>query len=107
LSHALLHDARFYELLGRIDMEAADRAREAGCACGDVLHAAHYPRKPRGGLPRGKLVDYEKRWSYCCARDGCRSRSTPPLICKRPVTPGWAAVRRCARDRSGTPAPMM
>ncbi len=80
MSHAVLRDARFYELLGRIDMETADQAHEAGCVCGDVLHAAHYPRKPRGGLPRGVLPDYEKRWSYCCARDGCRRRMTPPSV---------------------------
>lgn len=81
MSHPLLRDARFYEHLVRIDADTAGRAQAAGCPCGDVLHVAHFPRKPRGGRHWRELgADYATRWSYCCARDGCRKRTTPPSV---------------------------
>ena len=47
--------------------------------CGGVLHSARYPRKPRGG-PRGLGPEYETRLSFCCAKEGCRRRTTPPSV---------------------------
>jgi hypothetical protein len=44
-----------------------------------VLHSASFPRKPRGGLdplPAG----YDRRHSFCCAVEGCRTRRTPPSV---------------------------
>ena len=44
---------------------------------GGKLHSARYPRKPRG-VPEELQEDYSTRHSFCCARDGCRKRTTPP-----------------------------
>jgi len=75
----LLGDVRLYEVLGEIDGDLAQRAREQGCRCGGRLHCARYARKPRGG-PVGLGAGYERRESYCCAREGCRRRTTPPSV---------------------------
>lgn len=78
--HDLLRDPSLYIHLLRIDAELYAEARARGCPhCGAPLHAAHYPRKPRGGpaeLPAG----YDLRLSLCCSRDGCRRRTTPPSV---------------------------
>lgn len=75
-----LADARLYEMLARIDADLAETARKAGCrVCGDVLHSARFPRKPRGG-PGELPADYDYRHSFCCAVDGCRKRRTPPSV---------------------------
>jgi hypothetical protein len=75
----LLRDARFFELLLRFDEDLAREAREAGCSCGGVLHSARYPRKPRGGPP-GLGREHDLRASFCCAKEGCRRRVTPPSL---------------------------
>ncbi len=75
-----LADARLYEVLARIDADLAETARKAGCrVCGDVLHSARFPRKPRGG-PGELPADYDRRHSFCCAVDGCRTRRTPASV---------------------------
>jgi hypothetical protein len=75
-----LADARLYEMLAQIDADLAETARTAGCrVCGDVLHSAPFPRKPRGG-PGELPGDYDRRHSFCCAGDGCRKRRTPPSV---------------------------
>lgn len=79
LNLGLLTDAKFYHVLDRIDADLAEAARHAGCECGGVLHRACYPRKPRGG-PANLPVSHERRWSFCCAVDGCRTRATPPSV---------------------------
>jgi hypothetical protein len=81
MMHKLLADARFFLVLLTIDRDIARAVRAAGCTCegAGTLHAAHYPRRPRGGpaaLPEG----YEKRFSFCCALEDCRSRTTPPSV---------------------------
>lgn len=75
----LLGDATLYEILQRIDEDLAAQGRSAGCPCGGRLHSADYPRKPRGG-PAGLSASYDRRLSYCCARQGCRRRTTPPSV---------------------------
>ncbi len=73
---SLLGDSRFFGLLFKLDEDLAAEARGAGCACGGVLHSAHYERKPRGGpaaLARATAV----RFSFCCSREGCRKRTRP------------------------------
>lgn len=62
-----------------IDQDLAERARREGCACGGRLHCANYPRKPRG-CPDGLPEEYAYRLSFCCDRDGCRKRVTPPSV---------------------------
>jgi hypothetical protein len=80
MCHSLLGDASLYSALLQIDHDLAEATRRSGCPhCGDVLHRANYPRKPRGGPP--DLSDAEVlRFSFCCAREGCRRRKTPPSV---------------------------
>jgi hypothetical protein len=77
--HGLLRTASFWTFLFTVDEQLAAAAREAGCPCGGRLHCAHYPRNPRGGCE--KLPEsYGYRLSFCCDRDGCRKRTTPPSV---------------------------
>jgi hypothetical protein len=81
LYSTLLADATFHKLLLAYDRDLADRRREAGCACGGVLHSAKYPRKSRPwSLVRHWEPEHSLRFSFCCAVDGCRSRATPPSL---------------------------
>lgn len=74
---AVLADAKFHEQLLAFDRDLAAAARAARCRlCGGALHSASYDRKPRGG-PAGLGQDYAGRFSFCCAVDGCRKRTTP------------------------------
>jgi hypothetical protein len=79
--HAILTDAKFWRFLLRLDEDLAAQAQQLGCPhCGGRLHSARYPRKPRG-VARGLLgPGYEWRLSFCCAREGCRSRTTPASV---------------------------
>lgn len=47
--------------------------------CGGALHRADYERKPRGGPPDLSEA-FEKRFSLCCEREGCRRRVLPPSV---------------------------
>ena len=99
--HRLLADARFYALLLEIDWDLARSVRDARCECAGALHASHYPRKPRGGpaaLPEG----YERRYSFCCSREGCRTRATPPSV--RFFGRRWYLAGPSGRARLGAPA---
>jgi hypothetical protein len=76
---ALLADGRLYELLHRFDEDLAAEQRACGCPrCGGALHSARDPRKPRGFI--GLDSEYGLRLSFCCAREGCRKRATPPSL---------------------------
>jgi hypothetical protein len=78
LYHNLPCEARFWAFLFSIDEDLAKTARQKACPCGGRLHSAKYPRKPRGSddLPE----QYGLRLSFCCDRDGCRKRMTPPSV---------------------------
>ena len=77
---ALLRDARFHAFQLEVDRHQAAEARELGCPrCRGVVHAAPFRRKPRGG-PRGLGAEHDRRFSFCCAVDGCRTRRTPPSL---------------------------
>lgn len=81
MSHAFLQDARFWRFLVELDEDLAVEVRRAGCRhCGAVLHGARYPRKPRGVRRQLLGEAYERRLSFCCAREGCRRRATPPSV---------------------------
>ena len=72
-------DARFWSFLFAIDQDLAETARKEGCSCGGRLHCANYPRQPRGDadqIPKPQRI----RLSFCCDRDGCRKRVTPPSV---------------------------
>jgi hypothetical protein len=76
---ALLQQVFLYVQLQQLDDDLAAEVRAAGCHCGGRLHSARYPRKPRGG-PGEIGAGYMWRQSFCCARDGCRRRVTPPSV---------------------------
>ena len=79
MCHEILRDARLYGLLLKYDEDLAAEARAEGCECGGVLHVSDFPRKPRGGPPE-LGAEHERRLSFCCDRDGCRGRVTPPSV---------------------------
>ncbi len=102
----LLSDSRLYRLLLRIDQCLAAEAQAKGCSCGGRLDSARYPRKPRG-LP-DRLEDendYRKRYSFCCALEGCRHRTTPRsfLFLGRRVFVGAVVVLVAALRHGPTP----
>lgn len=74
-----LADQQLPSLLEEIDKDLAALVRVQGCVhCGaGRLHSARIPRKPRG-LPQGTVWD--SRFSFCCDREGCRKRATPPSV---------------------------
>lgn len=77
--HSLPRDVSFWRFLLSIDEELARSVGQKGCPCGGRLHRANYPRKPRGG-PDQLPEAYRCRFSFCCDRDGCRKRMTPPSV---------------------------
>lgn len=77
MCHILLQNPKFFEILLRIDIGLAAQTLAAKCPCGDILHKADYPRKPRG-CPIFARADYESRFSFCCGK--CRKRSTPMSV---------------------------
>lgn len=77
--HNFLADPTFYRFLFEIDKDIAVEVQSEGCTCGGVLHSACYPRKPRGNrTARGETQCF--RFSFCCAEDECRRRTTPPSV---------------------------
>ncbi len=74
----ILRDPRLYQLFEKVDVERAQAVRAARCKrCGGSLHQADYERKPRGGPAEGR---WDERYSFCCEKDGCRKRHTPPSV---------------------------
>jgi hypothetical protein len=77
--HDLPRAARLWSVLLAIDQDLAETTRKKACPCGGRLHSANYLRKPRGTpiqLPEPLCL----RLSFCCDRDGCRKRVTPPSV---------------------------
>jgi hypothetical protein len=103
-NHGLPRGMGFWSFLLSIDQDLADRAREAGCSCGGRLHCANYPRKPRG-CPDKLPEEYHVRLSFCCDRDGCRKRETPPSVrfLGRKVYLGAIVVLLAAMQQGATP----
>jgi hypothetical protein len=77
--HELLRSGSFWTFLLSIDKDLAERTRQKACSCGGRLHCANYPRAPRGG-PGDLPEEYRYRFSFCCDREGCRKRVTPPSV---------------------------
>ena len=76
----ILKSRALYKWLTRIDEELAKTCRNLGCrVCQGVLHGAKYARKPLG-LHQADAEGWDKRHSFCCAREGCRKRHTPPSV---------------------------
>lgn len=77
---ALLAEASLPLLLLKIDEELAAEARAGACrACGARVDVADFPRKVRGG-PWKLDASHDRRFSFCCARQGCCRRLTPPSV---------------------------
>lgn len=73
----------FFARLLAVDEAIAAQVRAGGCqSCGGPLCVGHFARKPRGGLfaEAGEDGQFALRFSYCCAREGCRRRATPPSV---------------------------
>ena len=101
---SLLEDASLPGLLIRIDKDLAAREQEGRCRwCGGALHRADYPRRPRGLFSVG--TRHVRRISFCCAREGCRRRATPPsaVFLGRKVYPGAMVVLLAALRSGPTP----
>lgn len=78
MCHRLVPEGDFCALLLEIDVDLAEAARGEGCGhCGDRVHRADYPRKPRG-IPEGLSFEHGRRLSFCCRK--CRRRRTPPSV---------------------------
>jgi hypothetical protein len=77
--HDLPRVVRLWSVLSAIDQDLAETTRKQGCSCGGHLHCANYLRKPRG-TPVQLPESQRKRLSFCCDRDGCRKRVTPPSV---------------------------
>jgi len=71
----LLREGRLRKLLEHGDEDLARKCRKKGCElCGGVLHSATYKRQPRGP---DWVEGWDRRYSFCCAEEGCRKRHTP------------------------------
>jgi hypothetical protein len=77
--HDLPASASFWSFLLTVDEDLAEETRKKGCPCGGCLHSANYQRKPRG-TPAQLPEPQRLRLSFCCDRDGCRKRATPPSV---------------------------
>ncbi len=78
--HALGIDEKdFFRGLVETDEQLAAAEQARGCQCGGRLDRADYPRKTRG-VPAEWDHLFEQRLSFCCAREGCRRRCTPPSV---------------------------
>jgi hypothetical protein len=107
LYQSILTDASLYELLLRLDEDLAAEARQKGCLCHGRLHSARYRRKPRG-VPERLQEDYSVRQSFCCEKEGCRKRTTPPSFrfLSRRVYVSAVVVLLTALRHGATPARM-
>lgn len=104
----LVRDARFHGFQLKADRAILAEARKEVCAvCGEVLHASHFERKPRGGAP-GLGEEHGIRFSLCCANRECRTRRTPPSLrfLGRKVYLGAVVVLVSAMRHGATPARM-
>lgn len=80
MCHEFLARASFWLFLLAVDKDLAEKIREGGCPfCGGKLHRACYLRKPRGA-PEGLSIEFRSCFSFCCNREGCRKRATPPSV---------------------------
>lgn len=81
--HGVVLGKEFFASLLAIDSAIALETRARACQrCGGPLCAGHYGRKPRGGLvaAAGESAPFTQRYSFCCSREGCRKRATPPSV---------------------------
>jgi hypothetical protein len=76
----MLSDRLFHDFLLACDRDLAAEQHARACVhCGAKLDVSHYKRKPRG-RPIELGPEHNERFSFCCRRDGCRGRATPPSL---------------------------
>lgn len=82
MSHALTAHFNFHAHLRLLDEASAVEVQRGRCpACEGRLDVANYPRKVRGlDVESEAAGGYARRFSLCCAREGCRKRATPPSV---------------------------
>ena len=98
---SILSDRAFVVTLCELDFQIAEWFRQQGCRfCSGRLHSARYPRKPRF-TTEVDHSEWTRRWSFCCAREKCRRRTTPPSMrfLGRRVWPGVVVVIVSALDQ--------
>jgi hypothetical protein len=80
MSHEIESVFNFHAWLYWLDVRAAEEVRAAGCVhCEGRLHISNYARKVRGLSEQAAEAGcYGLRLSFCCGREGCRMRATPP-----------------------------
>ena len=73
-----LTESSLLAFLTKCDRELAEQWRQNGCRhCKEgTLHQANFWRKTRGPGIESELC----RFSFCCSREGCRKRHTPPSV---------------------------
>jgi len=77
----LLGSASFHVHLLALDKDVAASAADGRCpVCGGPLHVSNYARKPRGFPESIGGREHDQRFSFCCGRDNCRKRLTPPSV---------------------------
>ena len=70
---------QFFGLLLQVDCAIAKKCQAEGCPkCGTQVDVSSYPRKPRG--LDGEDPGGHRRFSFCCRKQGCRKRVTPPSV---------------------------
>jgi hypothetical protein len=68
-------------LLSSIDSAIALAVQALGCThCQSRLDAAHFDRKVGGVASAADGASQHMRLSWCCSREGCRRRVTPPSV---------------------------
>ena len=95
VSHIFFSDPTFFSRLQEFDAELARETQAKGCPhCGEKLHLAYYPRKPKG-VPEEHRPEFSFRFSFCCVR--CRRRSTSESVrfLGRKVYVGLVVVLAC------------
>ncbi len=104
--HDCALDGEFFLFLFWVDKQIAEQARAAGCFCGGRLDRSNFPRKPRG-LPQAAEEAFSLRFSFCCDREGCRTRCTPPSVrfLGRRVYVGAVVVLACVLMQHAETAP--
>ena len=72
--------AKFFDGLVEIDAQELVSAQRGGCPqCGGRLDRGDFPRKARGIAAEWEPI-FNRRFSLCCSREGCRKRLTPPSV---------------------------
>ena len=102
---SLLRNEKLYKWLEQVDRELAQLAVAEGCwNCVGKLHRGDYERKLRAGWEGGEGACV-KRFSFCCAKEGCRKRTTPPSVrfLGRKVYLGAVVVLVAAMRQGTTP----